>query len=72
VPRLLYPSPNELIRPFIESCKKVVVAEGNMTGQYASFLRSQFPGFDPLQFNRYDGMPVRRSDILEQIEEVAR
>ncbi len=72
IPRLLYPSPNELIRPFIESCKKIVVIEGNLTGQYAAYLRSQFPGFDPLQFNRYDGVPVRRSDVLQKIEEIAR
>ena len=72
VPRLLYPSPDDLIRPFIQSCKKVIVIEGNLTGQYAAFLRSQFPGFDPLQFNRYDGLPVRRSDVLQKIEEIAR
>jgi 2-oxoglutarate ferredoxin oxidoreductase subunit alpha len=72
IPRLLYPSPDELIRPFIKSCKKVIVIEGNLTGQYAAFLRSRFPGFDPLQFNRYDGVPVRRSDVLQKIEEIAR
>jgi 2-oxoglutarate/2-oxoacid ferredoxin oxidoreductase subunit alpha len=72
IPRLLYPCPTELIRPFIESCKKIIVIEGNMTGQYAAYLRSQFPGFNPLQFNRYDGQPVRRSDVLQKIEEIAR
>jgi 2-oxoglutarate/2-oxoacid ferredoxin oxidoreductase subunit alpha len=72
VPRMLYPSPNGLIRPFIESCKKIIVVEGNMTGQYAAFLRSQFPGFDPFQYNQYDGMPVGRADVLKKIEEIAR
>jgi 2-oxoglutarate/2-oxoacid ferredoxin oxidoreductase subunit alpha len=71
VPRMLYPSPDALIRPFIESCKKIVVVEGNLTGQYAAYLRSQFPGFNPMQFNRYDGLPVRRSDVLAKIEEIA-
>jgi 2-oxoglutarate ferredoxin oxidoreductase subunit alpha len=72
VTRLLYPSPNDQIRPFIQSCRKIVVAEGNMTGQYAMYLRSQFPGFDPMQMNRYDGLPVQRGEILRKIEEVAR
>lgn len=70
-PRILLPSPNDQIRPFIESCKKVIVIEGNLTGQYAGFLRSQFPGFDPLEAHRYDGLPIRRSDVLQKIMEVA-
>lgn len=71
VPRLLYPSPSEQIGAFIRTCKKVIVAEGNMTGQYARFLRSEFPGFDPVQYNSYTGMPIRYHDILAKIEEVA-
>jgi 2-oxoglutarate/2-oxoacid ferredoxin oxidoreductase subunit alpha len=70
VPRLIFPSPNDQIRPYIQGCKKAIVIEGNMTGQYASFLRSQFPGFDPLEVHRYDGLPVRRSDVLQKIMEV--
>jgi len=72
VPRMLLPSPNDQIRTFISSCKKTIVIEGNMTGQYAAFLRSQIPGFDPLQVNRYDGLPLQRADVLRKIEEVAR
>jgi 2-oxoglutarate ferredoxin oxidoreductase subunit alpha len=72
VPRMLYPSPNDDLRDFVRSCKKVIVVEGNMTGQYASFLRSQIPGFDPIQYNRYDGLPVRRLEVLQKIQEVAR
>ncbi len=72
VPRMIYPSPNDDLRDFVKSCKKVIVVEGNMTGQYAAFLRSQLPGFDPLQYNRYDGLPVRRLEVLQKIQEVAR
>jgi 2-oxoglutarate ferredoxin oxidoreductase subunit alpha len=72
IPRMLYPSPNDDLRDFVRSCKKVIVVEGNMTGQYASFLRSQIPGFDPIQYNRYDGLPVRRLEVLQKIQEVAR
>jgi len=72
VPRLIFPSPNELIRPFLESCREVIVVEGNMTGQYASFLRSEFPGFTPVQLNKYDGTLIRTSEVLAKIEEVAR
>jgi len=72
VPRLLFPSPNDEIRPFIKACKKAIVIEGNLTGQYATYLRSQFPGFDPMEVHRYDGLPIRRSDVLQKIMEVAR
>jgi 2-oxoglutarate ferredoxin oxidoreductase subunit alpha len=71
VPRMLMPSPNEQIRPFIKACKKAIVIEGNLTGQYAMYLRSQFPGFDPMEVHRYDGLPLRRSDVLQKIMEVA-
>ena len=71
VPRMLLPSPNDQIRTFVSSCKKTIVIEGNMTGQYAAFLRSQIAGFDPMQANRYDGLPVQRADVLRKIEEVA-
>jgi hypothetical protein len=49
----------------------VIVVEGNMSGQYAAFLRSELPGFDPLQLNRYDGLPIRPSEVLAKIQEVA-
>jgi len=71
VPRMIYPSPNEDIRAFIQSCKKVFVIEGNMSGQYAAFLRSQIPGFDPVVVTRYDGLPIQRGDVLKKIEEMA-
>jgi hypothetical protein len=41
-----------------------------MSGQYARFLRSEFPGFDPIQLNKYDGTPLRRTEVLQAIEEV--
>jgi 2-oxoglutarate/2-oxoacid ferredoxin oxidoreductase subunit alpha len=72
VPRMLYPSPNDELRDFVKSCKKVIVVEGNLTGQYATFLKSQIPGFEPLMYNRYDGLPVRRLEVLQKIQEVAR
>ncbi len=70
-PRMLFPSPNDQIRPFVKACKKAIVIEGNLTGQYAMYLRSQFPGFDPMEVHRYDGLPLRRSDVLNKIMEVA-
>ncbi|MDM7916685.1 MAG: 2-oxoacid:acceptor oxidoreductase subunit alpha [Candidatus Eisenbacteria bacterium] len=72
VPRLISPSPNEKIAPFLKAAKQIVVVEGNQSGQYASFLRSQFPGFDPKEFHKYDGTPVRRGDVLRILEEGVR
>lgn len=49
----------------LKKYKKIVVAEQN-TGQFASILRSKFPGLDIAQFNRVKGQPF---NVLRLVEE---
>jgi 2-oxoglutarate ferredoxin oxidoreductase subunit alpha len=45
--------------------KKVVVAEQN-NGQFANYLRSKVPGFDPCKFNRIKGQPFVVARLVEE------
>jgi len=45
--------------------KKVVVAEQN-NGQFANYLRSKVPGFNPYKFNRVKGQPFVVARLVEE------
>ncbi|MDH6356426.1 2-oxoacid:acceptor oxidoreductase subunit alpha [Parabacteroides sp. PF5-9] len=45
--------------------KKVVVAEQNR-GQFANYLRSEIPGFNPYKFNRVKGQPFVVARLVEE------
>ncbi len=45
--------------------KKVVVVEQN-NGQFANFLRSKVPNFNPYQLNRVKGQPFNVSRLIEE------
>ncbi|MDR1500765.1 MAG: 2-oxoacid:acceptor oxidoreductase subunit alpha [Tannerellaceae bacterium] len=45
--------------------KKVVVAEQN-NGQFANYLRSKVPGFNPHRFNRVKGQPFVVARLVEE------
>jgi 2-oxoglutarate ferredoxin oxidoreductase subunit alpha len=47
------------------SFKKVVVAEQN-NGQFANYLRSKVPGFNPYKFNRVKGQPFVVARLVEE------
>jgi 2-oxoglutarate/2-oxoacid ferredoxin oxidoreductase subunit alpha len=73
-PKILFPNPDEAIRPFIQKHRVVVVLEENQTGQYANFLQSIYGadlGFKPERILKYDGAPFRPDDVLSALREVA-
>ncbi|GAD08190.1 2-oxoglutarate ferredoxin oxidoreductase subunit alpha [Porphyromonas crevioricanis] len=49
--------------------KKVVVAEQNL-GQFAMYLRSKVPGFNPMQFNRVKGQPFIVARLVEEFSKM--
>jgi len=49
--------------------KKIIVCELNL-GQFASYLRSQFPQFDYLQYNKVQGLPMFISELKAKFTEV--
>ena len=66
--RWLNPLPKNL-GAVMKGFKKVLVPEVN-DGQLAMYLRSQFPGLDPLQFNRINGKPIKISELAGKVLEV--
>ena len=73
-PKILFPNPDEAIRPFIQKHRVIIVIEENQTGQYANFLQSIYGadlGFKPERINKYDGAPFRPDDVLLALRDVA-
>ena len=51
----------------LKKYKRAVVFELNM-GQFANYLRMKFPGFDPLQYNKVQGLPFTVQEIVDHIK----
>ncbi len=66
--RWLNPLPKNL-GSVLQAFKKVLVPEVN-NGQLALYLRAQFPGLDPLQFNRINGKAIKISELAAQVKDI--
>ena len=66
--KLLYPLPIEQIREFIRSVKKILILEGNYTGQLARFIRSELL-INPIQLNICAGRPFSPREVYSKIED---
>ncbi len=53
----------------LRSFRKVVVAEQN-SGQFAQYLRGQFPGLDLKQYNRVTGQPFTVTELAEAFTQI--
>ncbi len=68
-PRVLSPLPDQTIRTFIGSVRKVIVAECNYSGQFANLLGAKY-GLQAIRVNKFGGIPFTAADIFQAIEEV--
>ena len=66
--RWLNPLPKNLGQA-LKGFKKVLVPEVN-AGQLAIYLRSTFPGVDPLQYNRINGKAIKITDLVAKVTEI--
>jgi 2-oxoglutarate ferredoxin oxidoreductase subunit alpha len=57
------------VKDIFSNFNKIVVCELNM-GQFATYLRSQFPGFNYLQYNKIQGLPFFISELKERFNEI--
>jgi 2-oxoglutarate ferredoxin oxidoreductase subunit alpha len=62
------PLPNN-VSDIFRNFKKIIVCELNL-GQFASYLRSQLPEFNYLQFNKVQGLPFMISELKEKFNDV--
>jgi len=68
-PRCLNPLPEQRLREFIASCKRIMVPECNHQGQFAHHLAANL-GLKPIRMNKIGGLPFTPGEILAKIEEV--
>ncbi len=61
--RFINPLPSNA-EELIKKYKKVIVVEQNL-GQFAQYLRGQFPWFMPEQYNRVTGQPFTVTELVE-------
>jgi 2-oxoglutarate ferredoxin oxidoreductase subunit alpha len=66
--KFISPLPKNTIE-VLSSFKKVIVAEQN-SGQFANYLRSNVPGFNPIKFNRIKGQPFVVARLVEEFTKI--
>ncbi|GHT36320.1 MFS transporter [Bacteroidia bacterium] len=66
--KFISPLPKNTIE-VLSSFKKVIVAEQN-NGQFANYLRSNVPGFNPIKFNRIKGQPFVVARLVEEFTKI--
>ncbi|MDD3685856.1 MAG: 2-oxoacid:acceptor oxidoreductase subunit alpha [Bacteroidales bacterium] len=64
----IYPLPRNT-EEILEKYKKILVCELNL-GQFANYLRMNFPKYEYLQFNKVMGLPFAVADLKEKITNV--
>jgi 2-oxoglutarate ferredoxin oxidoreductase subunit alpha len=67
---MLSPFPLEPVKDFFEDCGDVLIPELNYEGQFANLVMSQV-GRPVTRLNRVPGVPMRVSDILDEIRALA-
>jgi 2-oxoglutarate ferredoxin oxidoreductase subunit alpha len=66
--RYISPLPKNT-RDMLASFKKIVVCELNM-GQFAAYLRTNFPEIPYLQYNKVQGQPFTASELVENFSQI--
>ena len=61
---VFYPS-----KEVIKQAKRRIVCELNL-GQFATYLRSWFSGYEYLQYNKVQGLPFMISELKQKFREI--
>ena len=68
--KLLNPLPEREIGEFVGSCKRVVVPELNLEGQFARVLRAKFQK-ELISVNKVTGLPFTPKELLDRIDDIS-
>jgi 2-oxoglutarate ferredoxin oxidoreductase subunit alpha len=69
--RQMHPFPSELLKPYLDSAKKVAVLENNATGQLANLIKQNVGYHDKIHnLLKYDGTPFLPSEIHKACKEL--
>lgn len=66
--RYINPLPKNT-KELLASFKKVVVCELN-SGQFAAYLRMNFPEIEYLQYNKIQGRPFTEAELIENFKKI--
>ncbi|MGE5704592.1 MAG: 2-oxoacid:acceptor oxidoreductase subunit alpha [Clostridia bacterium] len=67
--RLVHPFPTDVLKPYVDKAKHVVVVENNATGQIANLVKLNVGSAEKVHsLLKYDGNPFLPSDIHNQIK----
>lgn len=70
--RQIHPFPTELLRPYLQSAKKVIVIENNATAQLASQIKMHAGFAEKIEsLLKYDGNPFLPSDVHNACKELS-
>ncbi len=70
-PHTISPLPERQISRFLLGLKFLIVAEENLTGQFAHFIKAKF-GVRPIEIHKCEGTPFTPDEIYRSIKKVAR
>lgn len=69
--RLLHPFPKDVVLPYIEKAKHVVIVENNATGQLTQLLKMNCSSHHKIKsILKYDGDPFRPDEVFQQSKEL--
>ncbi|MET3288589.1 2-oxoacid:acceptor oxidoreductase subunit alpha [Brevibacillus fluminis] len=67
--RLVHPFPTDVLKPYVDKAKHVVVVENNATGQIADLIKLNVGSAEKVKsVLKYDGNPFLPSDIYNEIK----
>lgn len=67
--RLVHPFPADVLKPYVDKAKHVVVVENNATGQIADLIKLNIGSAEKVKsVLKYDGNPFLPSDIYNEIK----
>lgn len=67
--RLVHPFPTDVLKPYVDKAKHVVVVENNATGQIADLIKLNVGSAEKVKsVLKYDGNPFLPSDVYNEIK----
>jgi 2-oxoglutarate ferredoxin oxidoreductase subunit alpha len=67
--RLIHPFPTEVIKPYVENARKVIVVENNATGQIANLIKLNVGYAEKIDsVLKYDGNPFLPNEVYTQVK----
>ncbi len=64
----LWPLPGDRLKPLLEQPRRLIVVEGNATGQFRALLREAGISREMIKVSRYDGLPITAEYLTAEVK----